>query len=94
VDGTLILRLHRAPKPAELAELSVEFADMLVSGRIEAVAPSAAEVADRDALHCERLALDFDRRKFGRLRQLIDRLNDLVTAPPEVADPVPPVFSP
>jgi len=48
--------------------------------------PTPAEIEDDDALDCERLTFLFDRRHFGRLRQMIDRLNDLAVE----AEPVNP----
>ena len=89
VEGRLVLRIRRAPGPEHLAGLSREFQDILVSGEIEIVQPSAAEVAEADNLDLERLGLHFDRRSYGRLRVLIDRLNGLVTTPEHVEPPRP-----
>jgi uncharacterized protein (TIGR00730 family) len=89
VEGRLVLRIRRAPDPETLAELSREFADVLVSGSIEIVEPSAVEIADSDHVELVRLALHFDRRSYGRLRVLIDRLNRLVATPEHVQPPPP-----
>jgi uncharacterized protein (TIGR00730 family) len=89
VDGKLVLRLRRAPDPQTLERLSEEFADILVSGTLEVVPPFPVEVADQDAIDCERLAFYFDRRSFGRLRVLIDQLNQLVATPDRVQPPPP-----
>jgi hypothetical protein len=89
VEGRLVLRVRRAPEPATLEELSQEFADILVTGKIEIAEPSAAEVADADHVDLIRLALHFDRRNYGRLRTLIDRLNRLVATPENVQPPPP-----
>jgi uncharacterized protein (TIGR00730 family) len=76
VEGKLVIRLQRAPGPDELAALTDEFADIVVRGEgLERLEPSAAEVADNDALDLERIAFRFDRRSHARLRMLIDRLN-------------------
>ncbi len=90
-SGKLILRMMEVPDPAALAQINDDFADIVVDGKIEVVGPSEAELADEDALDCKRLTFLFDRRQFGRLRQLIDRLNDLAVkeAPARPA----PVFS-
>lgn len=79
VDGDLVMRMRRAPDGDALDALNVEFADIVVTGRIESVEPSPAEVRDGDRLELDRLRLHFDRRSFGRLRSLIDRLADLVS---------------
>ena len=89
MEGRLILRIRRAPDPATLDELSKEFADILVSGAIEVVEPSAVELADADHVDLVRLAIHFDRRSYGRLRALIDRLNRLVATPENVSPPPP-----
>ena len=89
VDGRLILRLHQAPDPITLEELNREFGDIVVGLPIEVVEPSVDEIDDADALECARLGIHFDRRSFGRLRQLIDRLNLLVATPDRVEPPAP-----
>ncbi len=76
VDGKLVLRLKHPPSAALLERLNDEFADIVVSGRIEAIKPTASEVRDADAVDLPRLQLHFNRRHFGRLRQLIDTLAD------------------
>lgn len=89
VDGRLILRFHQALDGATIEELNREFADIVSAGRIEAAEPSADETSENDALDCARLAMTFDRRSFGRLRQLIDHLNQLVVTPDRVEPPAP-----
>jgi uncharacterized protein (TIGR00730 family) len=89
VEGRLVLRIRRRPDPETLAELSREFSDILVSGTIQIVDPSPVELADADHVELVRLALHFDRRSYGRLRSLIDRLNQLVATPDTVQPPPP-----
>jgi uncharacterized protein (TIGR00730 family) len=89
VDGRLILRLKKAPNAAQLEDLNERFSDIVVSGSIEVIQPTDAEIADGDALELQRLALRFNRRSYGRLRQLVDALNDLVDTD-EVVHPPPP----
>ncbi|HEU4751191.1 MAG TPA: LOG family protein [Acidimicrobiia bacterium] len=89
VGGRLILRLRQGPDEATLQAFNREFADIVGSGQIEAVEASADEVEDNDALECARLGMTFDRRSFGRLRQLIDHLNQLVVTPDRVEPPAP-----
>lgn len=75
VGERLVLRMRRAPSKQWLARLNDDFADMLARGRIERIAITPAEAKDGDALDLERIAL-FARPNFGRLRQLIDALNE------------------
>ncbi len=86
VGDRLVMRLHAAPTRAELSRLSKDFAD-IIDGRIERSGPFPPEVAGQDHLDLPRVTLRFDRHGFGRLRTLIDALNDLPSAP---AHPSPP----
>jgi uncharacterized protein (TIGR00730 family) len=79
--GKLILRLRKAPTDDELVRLNQDFSDIVVEGTIERTEPNQTEIEDQDALDMERITFHFDRRQFGRLRQLIDRLNDLASLP-------------
>jgi len=85
VGDTLVIRVRRAPDSRELAALNADFADLLVSGRIESGAALPEERGEAAAL--PRVLLRFHRRDFGRLRRFIDRLNDLA---PAAAAPAPP----
>jgi uncharacterized protein (TIGR00730 family) len=78
VNDRLIFRLNSMPSEEELAVLSKEFDDIL-EGPIEPTGPSAGEIRDNDVVDLPRIALNFDRIHAGRLRALVDRLND--TAP-------------
>jgi hypothetical protein len=77
VGGRLILRLTGIPETKALEQLSQEFADILTHGAIEPVEPSPEELRDDDACDLPRIGLWFDRMSYGRLRLLIDRLNEL-----------------
>ena len=46
-------------------------------GSIVASVALEAETDDADVIHLPRLVIDFNRRDFGRLRSLIDAINDL-----------------
>ena len=76
VGKRLVLRLNTEPSDKILGVLSDEFTDIL-HGPIERTAPSSGEVADDDVVELPRIALLFDRVHTGRLRLLIDRLNEL-----------------
>ena len=75
VDGKLVLRLKHEPSASLVAELNNEFADILVSGAIEKITATPAEVAGDDNIDLPRIRLHFDRRHLGRLRLMVDRLN-------------------
>jgi uncharacterized protein (TIGR00730 family) len=73
VGGQLLIRLQRAPSAAMLARLNNDFRDILAQGDIVAVEPPG-DAAD-EAPDLPRLLLWFNRTHFGRLRQMIDVLN-------------------
>jgi hypothetical protein len=75
VGEKLVLRVQEAPSADALAALSSEFADLLVRGAIEASAALPEEQSDAPGL--VRLVLHFDRKSTGRLRRLIDRVNEI-----------------
>ncbi len=89
VDGKLVLRMASAPSAALVEELNDEFGEIVVSGRIEVIDPTPAEIADGDAIEMARLMFHFDRRQFGALRRMINRLNEQAATPREVHPPAP-----
>ena len=76
VDGKLVLRLKQPPTGELLESLNSDFADILASGSFQAIDATKPELADNDVVDLHRIRFDFNRRHLGRLRQLIDRLND------------------
>ena len=87
VGDLLVLRLRADPTDDEVAALNDDFGDILTRGRIERTSPLPPEVSGRDHLDRPRLALHFDRMHHGRLRDLIDRLNGLDSAPQRTRGP-------
>jgi len=75
VNGRLVLRLKKQPSDALIASINDEFSDIVVSGSIEKIEATAAEVNDDDHVDLPRVQLHFDRRHLGKLRRLVDRLN-------------------
>jgi uncharacterized protein (TIGR00730 family) len=73
VKGQLLIRLQRPPAADLLARLNGDFRDILSHGDIVAVEPPGDD--SDEAPHLPRLRLWFNRLSFGRLRQLIDVLN-------------------
>ncbi len=76
VDGKLVLRMKKAPDTAGIQALNDEFGDIVVSGTIEAIGITEHETRDSDHPDLERIMFHFNRRDVGRLRQLVDRLNE------------------
>jgi hypothetical protein len=75
VGDRLVIRLQRAPTGEELDRLNREFRDILVDGVLTLSPALPEEGNDHDLAGLPRLVLHFNRRDVGRLRQLIDALN-------------------
>ena len=75
VRDLLVLRLNRTLTEAQIGELNEAFADIVTNGVFEQRGPFPIERDDPHVWHLPRLAFAFDRHQFGRLRQLIDRIN-------------------
>ncbi len=78
VGDRLVMRLNRKLAAETVLELDREFADLLSKGTFEQRRAFAIERDDPHVWHLPRLAFHFDRHQFGRLRQLIDRINQSV----------------
>ena len=76
VRDLLVIRLKNAPESI-LAALNRNFSDIIVDGKIQIIEPTPDEIEDNDNLNLARIAFNFNRRDYGRLRQLIDVLNEL-----------------
>jgi hypothetical protein len=77
VHGQLVIRLTSELKADDIAKLTDQFQDILLpGGSISASKALEAEMDDADLIHLPRLVIDFNRRYFGRLRNLIDAIND------------------
>ena len=77
VHGQLVIRLTTQLNPGDIGKLAEQFHDILLpGGSITASEALKAEVHDEDLIHLPRLVIDFNRRDFGRLRSLIDSIND------------------
>jgi hypothetical protein len=75
VGDKLVIRLERALSPEAVAAIDADFRDILSGGTIEASGALPGEHSEPDLVDLPRLVLEFDRIHYGRLRQLIDRVN-------------------
>jgi hypothetical protein len=73
-DQFVIRLVHTLPQPF-VQQLTADFRDIIVEGVMEQRQAFPAEHDDTDIFHLPRLVFQFDRCHFGRLRQLIDRIN-------------------
>jgi hypothetical protein len=81
VEGKLVLRLKYEIPDAPFAELAGRFADLLApGGAFERTVAHRHEHNEPHLRSLPRLKVGFNRRSFGRLRALIDWLNENVPA--------------
>jgi uncharacterized protein (TIGR00730 family) len=76
VEDQLVIRLQRPVPEGTLKRLREDFADVLRGDALEICHALPAEINEPELAPLPRLCLNFDRRTYGRLRQLIDRLNE------------------
>jgi len=76
VKNELVLRLQSRLEPAKLELFNRDFADILLGGRFEQVDALPEEKNEPTLANLPRLKFRFDRHAIGRLRQLIDRINE------------------
>jgi uncharacterized protein (TIGR00730 family) len=75
--GDLLIRLHHAPDAAQLAEITRRFSDIKMNGEFRVTEALPIESDESALASLPRLMFAFNKRDHGRLRMLIDFLNDL-----------------
>ncbi len=77
VNGQLVFRITSQLSAGNIQRLKEYFSDILLpQGDIASSGPLPEEVEDADVVDLPRLVIDFNRKDFGRLRNLIDAIND------------------
>lgn len=77
VKDLFVIRLKHAPSESAIEAMNEDFADIVSGEPIKSITPTAEEVEQGDQLELARIAFGFNRKDYGRLRQLIDVLNGL-----------------
>jgi uncharacterized protein (TIGR00730 family) len=77
VKDMFVIRLKYAPSASAIQAMNEDFADIIIGPEIKLVEPTPEELADNDHVGSARIGFGFNRRDYGRLRQLIDVLNSL-----------------
>ncbi len=76
VDGRLVIRMASPLDVEQVDRLKTDFADILIpGGDICLSGPLGDEINEPELAALPRLAVDFNKRDFGRLRQLVDAIN-------------------
>jgi len=82
VKGDTVLRLTQRLSAEHLADINRRFADIVVEGEYRQTTALPAERDEPELAHLPRLVFQFNRRNLGRLRQLIDCINQPAPASP------------
>ena len=77
VRDLLVLRLKHAPSATSLQALNEDYADIITGEPMRVAPPTEEEKDDNDHLDLPRITFGFNRKDYGRLRQLVDVLNSL-----------------
>ncbi len=77
VRDLFVIRLNHAPSESAMAAMNEDFSDIIIGPPIRRIDPTPEELADEDHVSLPRIGFGFNRRDYGRLRQLIDALNGL-----------------
>ncbi len=75
VRDQFVLRLNQDISDTNLEKLNYNFKDILDKGRIEKYKATPEEANEPDLIHLPRLIMNFNRRSFGKLRAMIDMIN-------------------
>jgi hypothetical protein len=75
VRSNLVFRLQESLSEPQLAQINERFGDILAAGRFTHGLPLPEEKDEPGLAEFPRLIFAFNRRSYGRLRQLIDYLN-------------------
>jgi uncharacterized protein (TIGR00730 family) len=75
VKDLLVIRLQRLPSAGTLSGLNHDFADIITGEKVRVSEALPEEREDQDYPALPRVVFGFNRRDYGRLRQMIDLLN-------------------
>jgi hypothetical protein len=75
VKDLLVMRLKNVPSPSAIESLNDDFGDIILGEKFKIIESTPEEREDNDHIEFPRIAFGFDRRQYGRLRQLIDVIN-------------------
>ena len=77
VKDLFIIRVKHAPTESAIKAMNEDFADIILGAPIQKIEATPEEIEDDDNVALPRIAFGFNRRDYGRLRQLYDVLNGL-----------------
>src|SRR5271154_2891221 len=71
VKDLFVIRLKNLPPPTAIEAMNEDFADIITGAKIKVIEATPDERADGDLVELPRIAFGFNRRDYGRLRQMI-----------------------
>jgi hypothetical protein len=77
VKELFVIRLKHDPSDSALEAMNEDFADINLGPPIKRIKPTPEEMANNDHVDLARIGFNFNRKDYGRLRQMIDVLNSL-----------------
>jgi len=75
VRDLFVIRLKHPPTDSAIQAMNEDFADIISGTEIHSIEATPEEIENEDHIDLPRIAFSFNRRDYGRLRQLIDVLN-------------------
>jgi hypothetical protein len=73
--GKTVVRLNHQISASDLKQLNRDFKDILVNGAITLSSPTKREKDNREYLELPRLVMKFNMRNYGRLYEMIHKIN-------------------
>ena len=77
VKDLFVIRLKHTPSSSAIEAMNEDFADIITGKPIQVIEPTPEELEETIHLEMPCIAFGFDRKSYGRLRQMIDVLNGL-----------------
>jgi hypothetical protein len=77
VKDLFVIRLRHAPSDSAIQAMNEDFADINAGAPIKRIEPTPDEVEGNDHVELPRIGFKFNRKDYGRLRQLVDVLNSV-----------------
>ena len=75
VKDLFVIRLKHPPTDSAIQAMNEDFMDIISGSEIHRMEPAPEELEQDDHVDLARIGFGFNRRDYGRLRQLIDVLN-------------------
>ena len=78
VHDNLVMRLKHVPSQHTIDALNQDYSDIMMNGeKLRVIDPTPEEREDNQFLDLPRVSFSFNRRDYGRLRQMIEVLNSI-----------------